>query len=185
MHPIGHHISWLKYQILEKTRSSTCFTITIFMFYALFVPMLITQPPQWEHMMLVAAIIVVSRGMSISRRCFYVVTKLIFIHPTTNLYAMSVPKIFVHIFTSDSMHLIDHHVSWYWWRQSRLCQVECSYRGEVFYAVTKLFLIHQTTNLYATSVPKTFLLILTIDSMHLIGHHVPWFKFQIYDFNFF
>ena len=54
-----------------------------------------------------------------------------------------------------------------------------------FYAVTKLFFIHQITNFYATSAPKTFLRILTIDSMHPIGHHVPWFKFQIYEFYFF
>jgi hypothetical protein len=41
-----------------------------------------------------ATIIVVSGGMSISRRCFYMVAKLIFIHPTINLYATSVPKTF-------------------------------------------------------------------------------------------
>jgi hypothetical protein len=28
--------SWLKFQILEKTRSSPCFTLATFMFYALF-----------------------------------------------------------------------------------------------------------------------------------------------------
>ena len=54
-----------------------------------------------------------------------------------------------------------------------------------FYVVTKLFFIHQTINFYATSAPKTFLRILTIDSMHPISHHVPWFKFQIYEFKFF
>jgi hypothetical protein len=42
-----------------------------------------------------------------------------------------------------------------------------------FYAVTKLFLVHRATNFYATSVSKTFLHILTIDSMHPIAHHVP------------
>jgi hypothetical protein len=54
-----------------------------------------------------------------------------------------------------------------------------------FYAVTKLFFIHQTTNFYATSALKTFLRILTFDYMHPIDHHVPWFKFQIYEFYFF
>ena len=42
-----------------------------------------------------------------------------------------------------------------------------------FYAAKKPFFIHQTTNFYATSAPKTFLRILTIDSMHPIGRHVP------------
>ena len=32
----------------------------------------------------------------------------------------------------------------------------------------EIILIHQTTNFYATMAPKTFLRILTIDSMHLI-----------------
>jgi len=48
-----------------------------------------------------------------------------------------------------------------------------------FYAVTKLIFIHPTTNFYSTSAPKTLLHILTSDSMHLIGHYVSWFKFQI------
>jgi hypothetical protein len=39
---------------------------------------------------------VASGEMSISRRHFYVVTKLIFIHPTTNFYAMS-KYFFVHL----------------------------------------------------------------------------------------
>ena len=54
-----------------------------------------------------------------------------------------------------------------------------------FYAVTKLIFIHPTTNFYATSAPKTFLRILSIDFMHPISHHVPWLKFQIYEFYFF
>jgi hypothetical protein len=47
-----------------------------------------------------------------------------------------------------------------------------------FYLVTKLTFIHPTTNLYATWAPKTLLCILTIDSIHPVGHHMPWFKFQ-------
>jgi len=48
-----------------------------------------------------------------------------------------------------------------------------------FYAVIKLIFIHPTTNFYSTSTPKILLRILTSDSMHLIGHYVSWFKFQI------
>ena len=38
------------------------------------------------------------------------VTKLIFIHQTTNFYAMSVPKIFLRILTIYYMNVIVHHV---------------------------------------------------------------------------
>ena len=158
-------------------------------------------------MILVEAITVMSGGMSISWRGFYMVTKLIFIHSTTNFYATSAPKTFMRILIGDSMHLIDHHMLWFKFQISEkddnvymfLCSrsqvssmmlVEAitvvpggmliSWRG--FYAVRKLFFIHQTTNFYATTAPKTFLRILTIDSMHPIGRHVPWFKFQIYEF---
>ena len=41
---------------------------------------------------------------------FYAVTKLIYIHQTTNFYAMSVPKIFLSILTIDYMNLIVHHL---------------------------------------------------------------------------
>ena len=43
----------------------------------------------------------------------------------------------------------------------------------------EIILIHQTTNFYATLVPKTFLRILTIGSMHLIviTRHDSNFKF--------
>ena len=50
---------------------------------------------------------------------------------------------------------------------------------EIFLHSNKINFIHSTTNFYVTSAPKTFLRILTGDSMHPIGHHVPWFKFQI------
>ena len=56
-------------------------------------------------------------------------------------------------------------------------EMSISWRG--FQTVTNLIFIHSTTNFYVTSAPKTFLRILTGDSMHPIGHHVPWFKFQI------
>jgi hypothetical protein len=46
-------------------------------------------------------------------RCFYAVTKLIFIHPTTNFYSTLASKIFLRILTSDSMHPITHYVSWF------------------------------------------------------------------------
>jgi len=46
-------------------------------------------------------------------RCFYAVTKLIFIHPTTNFYRTSAPKTLLRILTSDFMHLINHYVSWF------------------------------------------------------------------------
>jgi len=46
-------------------------------------------------------------------RCFYVVTKLIIIYPTTNFYSTSAPKTLLRILTSDSMHLIGYYVSWF------------------------------------------------------------------------
>jgi hypothetical protein len=48
---------------------------------------------------------------------------------------------------------------------------------ERFLRGNEIIFIHQTTNIYAISAPKTFLRILTIDSMHPISHHVPRFKF--------
>ena len=155
-------------------------------------------------------------------RCgFYTVTKIIFIHRTTNFYAMSAPKIFIRILITYSMNPIIHHMlsfkfqilekmrlspcTFYACGLHVLCIVlmliihpysgkhdvveaitvvlgEMSISRRGFYAVTKLIFIHPTTNFYATSVQKTFLRILTILSMHPIGHHVPWFKFQIYEF---
>ena len=50
---------------------------------------------------------------------------------------------------------------------------------EMFLHGNKINFIHSITNFYAMSAPKTFMRILTGDSMHPIGHHVPWFKFQI------
>jgi len=46
----------------------------------------------------------------------------------------------------------------------------------------EIIFIHQTTNFYATLVPKTFLRILTINSMHLIviTCHDSNFKFIIF-----
>jgi hypothetical protein len=41
---------------------------------------------------------------------FYVVTKLIFIHPATNLYATSAQITFLRILTIVSIHPISHHV---------------------------------------------------------------------------
>jgi hypothetical protein len=61
-------------------------------------------------MMLVEAITVVSGEMSILQRHFYVVTKLIFIHPTTNFYVMSAQNTFLRILTIVSMHPMGHHV---------------------------------------------------------------------------
>jgi hypothetical protein len=54
-----------------------------------------------------------------------------------------------------------------------------SWRGSY---VVRIFFIHSTNNVYATSVPKTFIRILTGDYMHRIGHHMTWFKFQIMNF---
>jgi hypothetical protein len=51
-----------------------------------------------------------------------------------------------------------------------------------FYMVTKLIFIHSTTNFYTTSMPKKFYASWPLFSMHPIGHHVPWFKYQIYEF---
>ena len=49
---------------------------------------------------------------------------------------------------------------------------------ERFLRGNKINFIHSTTNFYAMSWPKTFVRILTIVSMHPIGHHLPWnFKF--------
>ena len=59
------------------------------------------------------------------------------------------------------------------------------YLSERFHVVTKLIIIHPSTNLYATLAQTTLLRMLTIVSMLPIGHHVPWFKFQIYEFYFF
>ena len=95
-------------------------------FYTLF-PMLLMHPPMESKVWLGAAMIfrinnmqkggfyegsmqVVSSGMSILCGGFYVITKFIFIHPTTNFYAMLAPKIFVCILTIDSMYPIGHHV---------------------------------------------------------------------------
>jgi len=58
-------------------------------------------------MMLVEAITVVLGGMSISWRGFYAVTKLFFIHPTTNFYTMSAQNTFLRILTIVSTHPID------------------------------------------------------------------------------
>jgi len=41
---------------------------------------------------------------------FYAATKLLFIHRTTNFYAMSVPKTFKRILIIASMNPIVHHV---------------------------------------------------------------------------
>ena len=83
------------------------------MFYAcdLFVICIISMliiHPYSGNMMLVEAIMV-----SISRRGFYAVTKIIFVHPTTNFYVTSTPKTLLHILTIDSMHPISHQVSWF------------------------------------------------------------------------
>jgi hypothetical protein len=64
-------------------------------------------------------------------------------------------------------------------RDNHVVSGEMSISRRGFLAVTKLICIHPTTNFYATSTPKTFLRILTIDFMHPIDHNVPWFKFQI------
>jgi hypothetical protein len=61
-------------------------------------------------MMLVETITAVSGAMSILRRGFYAVTKLILIHPTTNFYVTLVPKTFMRTLTTDSMYPTSHHV---------------------------------------------------------------------------
>jgi hypothetical protein len=42
--------------------------------------------------------------------CFYAATNLLFIHWTTNFYAISAPKTFKRILTTDSINSIVHHV---------------------------------------------------------------------------
>jgi hypothetical protein len=74
------------------------------------VPMLIIHPIV-ESMMLVEAITVVPGEMFISRRGFYAVTKLMFIHLTTNFYATSAQITFLRTLTIVSMHPIGNHVS--------------------------------------------------------------------------
>ena len=44
---------------------------------------------------------------------------------------------------------------------------------ERFLRGNKINFIHPTTNFYAMLWPKTFVRILTIVSMHPIGHHLP------------
>jgi len=146
-------------------------------------------------MILVETITVMSGGMSISWRGFYAVTKLIFIHSTTNFYTTSVPKTFLRILTGDSIHPIGHHMPWFRFqileKDENVYMFLCS-RSQVsivdesmmlveaitvvpggmfisrrgFYAVTKLFFIHQTTNFYATPAPKTFLRIQSAITCH-------------------
>jgi hypothetical protein len=93
MHPIGHYMSLIQISNFKEDE-----IVCMFYDYNLYVLCIVrsrvdyTTPTQWEHMMLVAAIIVVSGGISISRRYFYEVTKLFFIHSATDLYATSVPK---------------------------------------------------------------------------------------------
>jgi hypothetical protein len=120
MHPIGHQMPWFKVQSLEKTRSSSCFTLCGL--HVLCVVLMSVIHPIVGSIILVKAITVVKWNFHLTER-FLRGNKVNFIHPTTNF----------------------------------LCNVGV----------------------------KTFLCILTIDSMHPIGHHVPWFKFQIYEFLFF
>jgi hypothetical protein len=44
---------------------------------------------------------------------FYMVTKLIFIHPATNLYVTSAQITFLRILTIVSIHPNSHHVPWF------------------------------------------------------------------------
>jgi hypothetical protein len=72
----------------------------VFMFYACglhglcIVPMLIIHPHSGKHDVGGGNHALCLGGMSILWRGFYVVTKLIFIHPTINFYATSAPKTF-------------------------------------------------------------------------------------------
>ena len=54
-----------------------------------------------------------------------------------------------------------------WLDAVTIFQINNMQRGG-FLCDNEIILIHQTTNFYATLAPKTFLRILTIDSMHLI-----------------
>ena len=64
MHPIRHHVPWFKFQILWKDE-------IVFLFYACGLHVLCIVPiPTVGSMILVEAIMVVSGGMSISRRGF-------------------------------------------------------------------------------------------------------------------
>jgi hypothetical protein len=78
------------------------------------------------------------------------------------------------LLTTDSMHLIGHHVPGFKFQRWQGCL-----HVEMFLCGNKLIFIHLTTNFYSTSAPKTFLCILTSDSIHPIGHYMSWFKFQI------
>ena len=63
----------------------------------------------------------------------------------------------------------------------RLCQLEVLLAREFLYG-NELIFIHPTTNFYTTSAQKAFLRILTIVSLHSIGHHMPRFKILIFFF---
>jgi hypothetical protein len=73
------------------------------------VPMLIIHPHRWKHDVGGGNQGCVRWNVRLVQR-FLRGKKIIFIHPTTNIYAMLAPKTFLHILTIDSMHPIGHHV---------------------------------------------------------------------------